>query len=120
MNGESLVASLLKRKCYILFLGDNSEMFGKQKCWSSIGWGTFSILIGWLVDVVSLNEPEKNYSPIFYSSLIITTLEFFVMTKIEVSYQFKIILSGRFRGKGKFDFHPKMQGRCHTFLKGTL
>lgn len=61
-------------------------MYGKQKCWSSVGWGTFSILMGWLVDVVSFNEPEKNYSPIFYSSIILTILELYVITKIKVNY----------------------------------
>ncbi|KAF0727271.1 major facilitator superfamily domain-containing protein 6-like isoform X1 [Aphis craccivora] len=48
-------------------LEDKPEDFGKQKCWSSFGWGFFSIFIGWLVDWFSINKKEKEYSPVFYS-----------------------------------------------------
>lgn len=56
-------------------LGDKSEEhFGRQKCWGSIGWGFFSIFIGWLVDIFSINKKDKDYSPVFYSSIIIAVL----------------------------------------------
>lgn len=72
-------------------LEDKSENYGKQKCWASIGWGLFSIFIGWLVDIVSVNKSEKNYSPVFYSCIILTILNLVVITKIKVCYVFSIV-----------------------------
>jgi len=68
-----------------MFLGDKSaEDYGKQKCWGSIGWGGFSIFIGWLVDIFSYNKKDKDYSPVFYSSILITALNLGVANKIKV------------------------------------
>lgn len=77
---------------------NKTEDFGKQKCWGSIGWGLFSMFIGWLVDVFSVNKNEKNYSPVFYSGIILMVFDLFVSTKIQVhhillqniAYSFKI------------------------------
>lgn len=66
------------------FLEDKTENFGKQKCWASTGWGFFSIFSGWLVDICSVNKMDKNYSPIFNSSLILTICNLFVISKIKV------------------------------------
>jgi len=69
-----------------MFSGDKSaEDFGKQKCWGSIGWGGFSISIGWLVDIFSFNKKDKDYSPVFYSSILVTALNFGVINRIKVS-----------------------------------
>ncbi|KAL4082827.1 hypothetical protein QTP88_029483 [Uroleucon formosanum] len=66
-------------------LGEKSaEDFGKQKCWGSIGWGGFSIFIGWLVDIFSFNKKDKDYSPVFYSGILITVLNFGVVKTINV------------------------------------
>jgi len=71
----------------IIFSGDKSaENFGKQKCWASIGWGSFSIFIGWLVDVFSFNKKDKDYSPVFYSTILITVLNLGVISKMKVRY----------------------------------
>ncbi|CAI6371703.1 unnamed protein product [Macrosiphum euphorbiae] len=66
-------------------LGDKSaEDFGRQKCWSSIGWGIFSIFIGWLVDVFSFNKKDKDYSPVFYCSALMMALNLGVVKTIKV------------------------------------
>lgn len=65
-------------------LEDKPEDFGKQKCWSSFGWGFFSIFIGWLVDWFSINKKEKEYSPVFYSCILLTICNLFVINKIKV------------------------------------
>lgn len=67
---------------------DKPEDFGKQKLWSSIGWGVFSIIIGWLVDVFSVGKNEKDYSPVFYSGILLTIFSLYVVTKIKVRYIF--------------------------------
>jgi hypothetical protein len=67
-----------------VFVGNKSEDYGKQKCWGSAGWGFFSIFIGWIVDVFSGNKKEKDYSYIFYSSIILTICNIIVSTNIKV------------------------------------
>ncbi|XP_015372475.1 PREDICTED: uncharacterized protein LOC107167802 [Diuraphis noxia] len=64
---------------------DKPEDFGKQKCWSSFGWGFFSIFIGWLVDWFSLNKKEKDYSPVFYSCILFTFFNLFVINKLKIT-----------------------------------
>ncbi|XP_060873608.1 LOW QUALITY PROTEIN: major facilitator superfamily domain-containing protein 6-like protein A [Metopolophium dirhodum] len=67
-------------------LGDKSaEDFGRQKCWGSIGWGFFSIFIGWLVDIFSFNKKDKDYSPVFYSGALVTALNLGVIKTIKVA-----------------------------------
>jgi len=68
-----------------MFSGDKSaEDFGRQKCWGSIGWGVFSIFIGWLVDIFSVNKKDKDSSPVFYSGALITALNLGVIKTIKV------------------------------------
>jgi len=69
-----------------VFIEDKPEDYGKQKCWSSFGWGIFSIFIGWLVDWFSINKKEKDYSPVFYSCILLTICNLFVINKLKVSY----------------------------------
>lgn len=68
----------------MFLLGDKCEDYGKQKCWASIGWGFSSIILGWVVDLFSVNKKDKDYSAIFYSSIILTIVNFFVISKIKV------------------------------------
>ncbi|VVC36468.1 Major facilitator superfamily domain,Major facilitator superfamily associated domain [Cinara cedri] len=65
-------------------LDNKPEDFGKQRCWSSVGWGVFSILIGWLVDVFSVGKKEKDYSPVFYSGITLTIVNLYVVSKLQV------------------------------------
>ncbi|VVC36467.1 Major facilitator superfamily domain,Major facilitator superfamily associated domain [Cinara cedri] len=62
---------------------DKPEDFGKQRCWASIGWGLFSIIIGWLVDVFNIGKNEKDYSPVFYSGVVLTIINLYVVTYME-------------------------------------
>ncbi|CAI6357550.1 unnamed protein product [Macrosiphum euphorbiae] len=79
------ISSVLINPICLDALGDRSaEDFGKQKCWGSIGWGGFSIFIGWLVDVFSFDKKDKDYSPVFYSSILFTALNFGVVNRIKV------------------------------------
>ncbi|XP_001946757.2 major facilitator superfamily domain-containing protein 6-like protein B [Acyrthosiphon pisum] len=66
-------------------LEDKPEDYGKQKCWSSFGWGIFSIFIGWLVDWFSVGKKEKDYSPVFYSCILLTICNLFVISKLKVT-----------------------------------
>lgn len=69
-----------------LFLEGRTEDFGKQILWTSIGWGVSSMVVGWLVDMCSVNKTEKNYSPVFYSSIILAICNVVISNKIKVRY----------------------------------
>uniref|UniRef100_A0A2H8TT59 Major facilitator superfamily domain-containing protein 6 n=1 Tax=Melanaphis sacchari TaxID=742174 RepID=A0A2H8TT59_9HEMI len=81
---QTVIVSLINPICLDTLGEKSSEDFGKQKCWASIGWGSFSIFIGWLVDIFSINKKDKDYSPVFYSNIIMTILNFGVVYKIKV------------------------------------
>ncbi|VVC36469.1 Major facilitator superfamily domain,Major facilitator superfamily associated domain [Cinara cedri] len=84
-NVFMLITSALQNPICLETLDDKSEDYGKQRCWASIGWGLFSILVGLLVDVFSTGKKEKNYSPIFCSGVILTIFNLYVVTKIKVT-----------------------------------
>ncbi|XP_060873291.1 major facilitator superfamily domain-containing protein 6-like protein B [Metopolophium dirhodum] len=65
-------------------LEDKPEDIGKQICWASFGFGSFSIFIGWLVDWFSINKKEKEYTPVFYSCILFSICNFFVISKLKV------------------------------------
>jgi len=91
----SIIYTTMLNPICLEILGDKSEDFGKQKCWASIGWGGFSILVGWLVDLISINKKEKDYSPIFYACIVFTICNLVTSTKI------KIVESKQTEGKWK-------------------
>ncbi|XP_025200118.1 uncharacterized protein LOC112598028 [Melanaphis sacchari] len=78
------IAITLQNPICLDLLEDKPEDFGKTRCWSSFGWGLFSIFIGWLVDWISINKKEKQYSPVFYSCILLTICNLFVIKKIKV------------------------------------
>lgn len=78
----------IKMTFNFVFIEDKPEDYGKQKCWSSFGWGGFSIFIGWLVDRFSVGKKEKDYSPVFYSCILLTICNLFVINKLKVSNYF--------------------------------
>lgn len=51
--GDTLVIEML----------NNSGYFGRQRLWGSVGWGIVSVLVGYLVDVVSADKSYKDYTP---------------------------------------------------------
>jgi len=76
---------------YFVFIGDKPDDYGRQKCWGSVGWGFFSMFIGLLVDWVSVNKKEKDYSPLFYSSILLTLCNLITIPKIKVRYYYEIV-----------------------------
>lgn len=58
--------------------------FGKQRCWTSIGWGTVSMLSGWLVDYFSTDTVQKNYTPLSYLIFTFMVLNLIVASNITV------------------------------------
>ncbi|CAI6371439.1 unnamed protein product [Macrosiphum euphorbiae] len=70
-------------------LEDKPNDFGKQRCWTSIGWGSVTMLSGWLVDYFSYDKVQKDYTPISYLILSFMILNLFVASNIPV-VEFKL------------------------------
>ncbi|XP_050443467.1 uncharacterized protein LOC126847359 [Adelges cooleyi] len=75
---------MLQNAICLDLLGDKHEDFGKNKCWSSVGWGISSIASGWLVDYFSPDPKNKNYTPVFGISLLSAICHFIVAQKIKI------------------------------------
>lgn len=67
------------------YLGDKPHLYGNQRLWGAVGWGIFSVLTGWLVDLFSEGETMKNYSVAFYMMLVLILLDIMVSGKLKVS-----------------------------------
>lgn len=72
----------------LLFIGDKHSDFGKQRCWTSIGWGMVATLSGWLVDYFSHDEVQKNYTPLSYLIFSFMVLNLIFASNIKVWYMF--------------------------------
>ncbi|KAL1117183.1 hypothetical protein AAG570_004510 [Ranatra chinensis] len=80
--GMAIVVSLGDAICFDL-LGDRPSEYGNQRLWGSVGWGTFSIFAGLLLDEFSKGQAKKNYIPAFILMFIILVLDFLVSLKIQ-------------------------------------
>lgn len=60
--------------------------YGKQKMWGSIGFGVFGIIAGYLVDVFSEGQYEKDYTCIFYIMLIAMIFDIIVSSTLRKVY----------------------------------
>lgn len=69
---------------YLYFTGEERRKeYGKQKMWGSIGFGIFGISAGYLVDVFSKGQLEKDYTCIFYIMLIIMICDIVVSATLK-------------------------------------
>ncbi|XP_012257088.2 major facilitator superfamily domain-containing protein 6 [Athalia rosae] len=81
--GMAVVVSIADAICFGL-LGDGKEKeYGKQKMWGSIGFGIFGIGAGYLVDLFSRGQTEKDYTCIFYLMLVAMLLDISVSSVLK-------------------------------------
>ncbi|XP_032671290.1 major facilitator superfamily domain-containing protein 6 [Odontomachus brunneus] len=80
--GMAVVVSIADAICFDLLGYERRKDYGKQKMWGSIGFGIFGISAGYLIDVFSGGESEKNYNCIFYMMLIMMIFDFIVSTTL--------------------------------------
>lgn len=83
--GLAVVVSFADAMCFQM-LGDDSHLYGNQRLWGAVGWGTFSFLAGYLVDVYSDDEYEKDYTIPFFMVLGFLLIDVLVCTKLKVHY----------------------------------
>lgn len=80
--GMAVVVSVGDAICFEK-LGDKPNLYGNQRLWGSVGWGTFSIIAGYLVDANSEGETRKNYSTAFYLMLCMMGLDVLVSSRLK-------------------------------------
>ncbi|EAT36448.1 AAEL011465-PA [Aedes aegypti] len=80
--GMAVVVSVGDAICFDM-LGDRPHLYGNQRLWGSIGWGTFSLLAGFLVDHFSNGKASKDYTVVFYMTVIIIGVDILVSSKLK-------------------------------------
>ncbi|XP_011861264.1 PREDICTED: major facilitator superfamily domain-containing protein 6-B [Vollenhovia emeryi] len=68
--GMAVVVSIADAICFDLLGHERRKDYGKQKMWGSIGFGIFGISAGYLIDLSSKGQYEKDYTCIFYIMLV--------------------------------------------------
>ncbi|ODM87098.1 Major facilitator superfamily domain-containing protein 6 [Orchesella cincta] len=79
----AVVTSVADALCFQT-LGSRPDLYGAQRKWGSIGWGLFTLISAFLVDVISGDSIIKNYAPSFWIATILLTLNFVVCWRWEV------------------------------------
>jgi MFS family permease len=82
--GMAVVVSVGDAICFEM-LGDKPQRYGNQRLWGSIGWGTFSIISGLLIDKFSEGQVAKNYAIGFYLMGILILIDMIVSSKLKYS-----------------------------------
>ncbi|XP_055536478.1 major facilitator superfamily domain-containing protein 6 isoform X2 [Wyeomyia smithii] len=80
--GMAVVVSVGDAICFDL-LGDRPHLYGNQRLWGSVGWGIFSLLAGFLVDQFSNGKTTKDYTVVFYMTIIIIGFDIVVSSKLK-------------------------------------
>uniref|UniRef100_A0A1L8DEU6 Putative transporter n=2 Tax=Nyssomyia neivai TaxID=330878 RepID=A0A1L8DEU6_9DIPT len=80
--GMAVVVSVGDAICFEM-LEDKPHLYGNQRLWGAVGWGTFSIIAGVLVDKFSDGQATKDYSVVFYMMLVLLVLDMVVSTKLQ-------------------------------------
>ncbi|XP_055708633.1 major facilitator superfamily domain-containing protein 6 isoform X2 [Phlebotomus papatasi] len=80
--GMAVVVSVGDAICFEM-LDDKPHLYGNQRLWGAVGWGTFSIIAGVLVDKFSEGQLTKDYSVVFYMMLGLLVLDMIVSSKLQ-------------------------------------
>lgn len=81
--GMAVVVSVGDAICFDM-LGDRPHLYGNQRLWGSVGWGIFSLLAGFLVDQFSNGKASKDYTVVFYMTIVIIGVDILVSSKLKV------------------------------------
>lgn len=82
--GMAVVVSVGDAICFEM-LGDKPQRYGHQRLWGSVGWGTFAIISGLLIDKFSEGQAVKNYAVGFYMMAILIFIDMVVSSKLKHS-----------------------------------
>ena len=74
-------------------IGDEPSRFGQQRMWGAVGWGTFAVITGFLVDEISRGSEKKDYTVMFYLMLVMLILDVVVSSRLKVSVLHILVIS---------------------------
>ncbi|XP_030372524.1 major facilitator superfamily domain-containing protein 6 isoform X2 [Scaptodrosophila lebanonensis] len=80
--GMAVVVSIGDAICFGI-LGDRHHLYGKQRLCGSLGWGLFAVLAGVLVDKMSGGQVTKDYTVVFWITLIVLGFDMLASTKLK-------------------------------------
>lgn len=80
----AVVVSVGDAICFEM-LGDKPQRYGHQRLWGSVGWGSFSLIAGLLIDKFSEGRTTKNYAIGFYMMAGLILLDMVVSSKLKHS-----------------------------------
>ncbi|CAL1299105.1 unnamed protein product [Larinioides sclopetarius] len=80
-NGS--VVSLSDAACFNA-LGTRPELYGKQRLWGTIGWGSFALLAGYLNQVLTGSSGKYNFSAGFYMLVLLLLTDLVVISKLKL------------------------------------
>lgn len=88
--GMAVVVSIGDAICFGI-LGERHHLYGRQRLCGSLGWGIFALLAGLLVDMMSEEgSSDKNYTIVFWMTLVIMGFDMLTSTKLKVSWPSKM------------------------------
>lgn len=82
--GMAVVVSIGDAICFEM-LGDKPQRYGHQRLWGSVGWGSFSIISGLLIDKFSEGQAAKNYAVGFYLMAFVILIDMLVSSRLKYS-----------------------------------
>ncbi|EAA09500.5 AGAP005188-PA [Anopheles gambiae str. PEST] len=80
--GMAVVVSVGDAICFEM-LGDKPHLYGNQRLWGSIGWGTVSLFAGFLVDTLSEGKLTKDYTIVFYMTIVLIGFDMLCSSKLQ-------------------------------------
>uniref|UniRef100_A0A8W7K8L3 Major facilitator superfamily associated domain-containing protein n=1 Tax=Anopheles albimanus TaxID=7167 RepID=A0A8W7K8L3_ANOAL len=80
--GMAVVVSVGDAICFEM-LGDKPHLYGNQRLWGSIGWGTVSLFAGFLVDTFSEGKLTKDYTVVFYMTVVLIGFDILCSSKLQ-------------------------------------
>ncbi|XP_043492952.1 major facilitator superfamily domain-containing protein 6 [Polistes fuscatus] len=78
----AVIVSIADSISFNLLGNERRSDYGKQRMWGSIGFGIFGIAAGYLVDIFSEGEFQKDYTCIFFMMLIFMILDIMVSSTL--------------------------------------
>lgn len=82
--GMAVVVTVGDAICFEM-LEDKPHLYGHQRLWGAVGWGSVSLVSGLLVDEFSKGKTYKDYSVLFYMMLILILMDMLVSKRLKYS-----------------------------------
>lgn len=75
-------------------LGDQPHLYGNQRLWGAVGWGSLAFITGFLVDKLSSDNTEKDYTIIFYMVLSLILVDILISSRLQVTRDLSSVKRG--------------------------